>query len=32
MGKIGLFYGSDTGTTEEIIKILKESFTLEIDI
>ncbi len=32
MEKIGLFYGSDTGTTEEIIKILKESFTLEIDI
>ena len=32
MAKIGLFYGSDTGTTEEIIKEVKDNFSTNIDI
>lgn len=32
MEKIGLFYGSDTGTTEELVEKIKNSFTKEVEI
>lgn len=32
MDKIGLFYGSDTGTTEEIVEKIKDTFTKEINL
>ncbi|XOB63552.1 flavodoxin [Campylobacterota bacterium DY0563] len=32
MEKIGLFFGSDTGTTEEIVEKIKDLFSQEIDI
>lgn len=32
MDKIGLFYGSDTGTTEEIVEKIKDAFSKEISL
>ncbi|WP_321467965.1 flavodoxin [Halarcobacter sp.] len=32
MEKIGLFFGSDTGTTEEIVEKIKDLFSKEIEI
>ncbi|XPV70515.1 MAG: flavodoxin [Halarcobacter sp.] len=32
MEKIGLFYGSDTGTTEEIVEKIKDTFSKKIEL